>query len=121
MKRDMDLVRFILMQIAESQAELQLNSLYMDRWTKSEVDYHVLLMTSAGLIDADLNGGWHGRLLDGTIYGLTWDGQDFLDSVANDRVWETVKKRVAETVGSVSMSTLKSVAGSVALASLGLK
>ena len=54
------------------------------------------------------------------IKSLTWEGNDFLDSVESDTVWSKVKARLAENVGSASFDVIKAVAKSVLLTQLGL-
>lgn len=54
------------------------------------------------------------------IKSLTWEGNDFLDSVESDAVWSKVKARLAENVESASFDVIKAVAKSVLLTQLGL-
>lgn len=116
----MDLVRHILITVGDADGKVDIQSLYGGLWTKAQVDYHTLIMTEADLLDSDLNRGWHGEVLSGTLWGLTWEGQDLLDSIAGERVWYRVREKVSETVGAVSVATLKQVASQVALGAMGL-
>jgi hypothetical protein len=53
MKRDMDLVRHILSVTADADDPLT-PDYYTDGYDKKLVEYHILIMCHAGLIDADL-------------------------------------------------------------------
>ena len=74
MKRDLDLVRSILMYVENADSEVDADDMAMERWPIETVAYHVRLMAHHGLLDVsqdvrDMNGGI-------TIAGITWDGQE---------------------------------------------
>lgn len=46
---------------------------------------------------------------------LTWNGHEFAENIANDAVWEEVKRRVDRLGGSVALSELEYLAKFVAL------
>ena len=109
MKRDMDLVRSILLAIEASEDDprgwVELASLE-DR-SDTEVSYHVKLMDQAGLIEAD---DLSTRGEDGFQWqakGLTWDGHEFLDAARNNSLWERAKRQTLEKTGGLSLELLK--------------
>ena len=72
MKRDMDLIREILLMVEKSKTPLIVNDLDLSEYDKFVVKYHVGLMNKAGLITAT-----DGQPIDDDIHlinGLTWDG-----------------------------------------------
>lgn len=74
MKRDLDLVRSILMYVENADDEVDADDMATERWPIETVAYHVRLMAHHGLLDVpqdvrDMNGGI-------TIAGITWDGQE---------------------------------------------
>ena len=80
------------------------------------VAYHVRLMAHHGLIDVsndirDMNGS----TIELTVAGITWDGQDYLDSIREPKVWERVKKILADTVGSTTLDVVRQTGSMVAL------
>lgn len=75
MKRDLDLVRSILMYVENADDEVDADDMATERWPIETVAYHVRLMAHHGLLDVsqdvrDMNGGI-------TIAGITWGGQEF--------------------------------------------
>lgn len=117
MKRDMDLVRNIL--IATEDADKPINSDFatFDGYDCDQIIYHIQLLAAHGLIDITEAGDMasHDRVY---INGLTWDGADYLDAIRDNRVWEKTKRIVKDTVGSTTMSVIKQAAQDVALSML---
>jgi Hypothetical protein (DUF2513) len=94
MKRDMDLIREILL-VAESDGTYK----SAEHYTEEQVAYHVQLLIDAGLIE--------GRVLfenrDGrqipvkyVIIRLTMAGHDFIDASRENKVWEKAKSTIKE-------------------------
>lgn len=74
MKRDLDLVRSILLYVESADDEVDADDMATERWPIETVAYHVRLMEHHGLLDVsqdfrDMNGGI-------TIAGIAWDGQE---------------------------------------------
>lgn len=110
MRRDMDLVRRILMTTAESGMPLDAEAFANDRDDFEKVAYHIDIMAQAGLIEGmaqkDMTGGYSFA----SVVQLTWEGNDFLDSVKNDKVWSKVKQAIAKTTGGASFEVVKTLA-----------
>jgi hypothetical protein len=104
MKRDMDLVREILLALEDGDTPLVPSQL-PDR-TPEEVSYHIHLLHEAGLIE-----GWTSKTLNSPLHAvanrLTWEGHDFLEAAKNDRVWKKAKKIAAEKGGGLTLEVLK--------------
>lgn len=115
MKRDMDLVRSILLQVESHDGACESGQLNFLDHTQDEVYYHIELMQQRGLIDASIKRDWNGGVIFATINGLTWDGQDYLDSMRDDRVWSRAKKAIKESVGSTTFDVIKKVCIQVAV------
>ena len=74
MKRDLNLVRSILIYVENADCEVDADDMATERWPIETVAYHVRLMAHHGFLDEsqdarDMNGGI-------TIAGITWDGQE---------------------------------------------
>ena len=105
MKRNMDLIRDLLILIEEQgidSKELKLPS-EMDR---AVAVYHLNLQagfTENNIQYADDEPMW--------IYSkLTWDGHDFLDSIKNDTIWNETKEAIKSKgleIGQLSIGVLK--------------
>ncbi len=108
MKRDMDFVREILRDI-EATFDNRPNTLQDYRpagRTREEVDYHLKIMAEAGLIDID-HYPYTGSDSAYGVYGLTWEGHEFLDQIRDDSVWKQVKTEVLDKTKSISFEGLK--------------
>lgn len=105
MKRDMDLVRKIL--IAVEEGNVKLDDLEYDR---GQINLHVELMEEHGLVEAvivpDSDGIEH-TILDCSVERLTGEGHDFLDRARNESIWERAKKKCLEQTGVLTIEFLK--------------
>lgn len=125
MRRDLDLVRSILIYVEKAEDEVDAEELVTDGWPFEPVAYHVRLMAHNGLVDlSDDTRDMNGETLSLAVSGLTWDGQDYLDAIRDPKVWAKVKKTVKEVVGSTTFEVVKQtgvlVAMSMVKASLGM-
>lgn len=74
MKRDLDLVRSILLYVEGADDEVDADGMATERWPIETVAYHVRLMAHHGLLDVSQGArGMNGGI---TIAGITWDGQE---------------------------------------------
>jgi hypothetical protein len=86
MKRDIELVRLLLLQCETSSSPAELAN-----YSQQEKIYNLVLMKDAGLIDVHFLEG-----NDVLPYGfrdlrLTWAGHDFIDAARNDTIWNKAK------------------------------
>ncbi|WP_321871977.1 DUF2513 domain-containing protein [Paraburkholderia tropica] len=110
MKRDMDLIRELMLKLEAlpmrpgailllkgTAAELQMNG-----YSAEQIDYHLALTREAGLIDSPGGGPIGGGI---QFRRLTWAGHDFLDSVRSPDVWDRTKQ-AASTAGGFTVDLL---------------
>src|SRR5215203_4905572 len=108
MKRDMDLVRDLMLEIeafngnALRRDYLPLKPRFAEV-DKHVLDFHIHLLEGAGFIkmwpyDEMSKSSW-------VIKHLTWDGCEFLETVRDDEVWKTTKSG-AKTVGNFGLQTI---------------
>ena len=117
MKRDIDLVRSILIYVENAADEVDAREMATERWPIETVAYHVRLMAHHGLVDVSRDArGMNGNTIELTVAGITWDGQDYLDSIREPKVWGRVKEALAGTVGSTTLDVVRQTASMVALA-----
>ena len=117
MKRDIDLVRSILIYVENAADEVDADEMATERWPIETVAYHVRLMAHHGLVDVSRDArDMNGNTIELTVAGITWDGQDYLDSIREAKVWGRVKKALAGTVGSTTLDVVRQTASMVALA-----
>jgi Hypothetical protein (DUF2513) len=119
MKRDMDVIRTMLLQI---EADDDLKLLHTKKPTDSDV-YQVLQLCEAklivGVVVVECMGGeW---ILQQTMRPrLTWEGHEFLDAARSESVWNDAKKKIGKALGSVSVTVLKQLLTQLAKQQLGL-
>lgn len=110
MRRDMDLVRDMLMLAAECDGPLDCAALAGGARTLEVVAYHAEMLGEAGLARCAVRRDWDGGVVKATVGPLTWEGNDFLDAVASDGVWRKVKSTVAKVAGSAPFEVAKALA-----------
>ena len=110
MKRDMGLIREILLQVEARPSVNDWGPVEIDGRSQEEISYHVKMLDDDGLLEAlDM------RTLgpDGFKYDpkfLTARGHDFLDSIRSPSVWGKVKQQLAVVGGSASLEVVKTIA-----------
>ena len=110
MKRDMGLIREILLQVEARPSVNDWGPVEIDGRSQEEIGYHVKMLDDDGLLETlDM------RTLgpDGFKYDpkfLTARGHDFLDSIRSPSVWGKVKQQLAVVGGSASLEVVKTIA-----------
>lgn len=105
MKRDMDLIREILIMIEEYNGPSNRFWITLDGHSDEQVKYHAVLLKEAGLIEADIMKTFQGSEI--RISRLTWAGHEFLDATRSSKVWEGAKAFALKTTGTVTVETIK--------------
>ncbi len=109
MKRDMDLVRLILLKIEDRYHSTAIYNLTIDGYDTETIAYHCKILNEAGLI-SDYNARYAGDEI--YVFGvgpLTWDGNDFLDKIRDDSQWKKVKDTISQKGLPLVIDTIKSV------------
>lgn len=109
MKRDMDLIREILLQVEARPTAQSIDLVELPGRNQEEISYHVKLLADAGYIDAyDLRTLGPG----GFKYApssLTNEGHDFLDAARNNTVWKRAKEKLSEIGGSAPLDVVRGI------------
>jgi len=120
MKRDMDLIRKILLALEEPPTGFVSETpLEFDGYTESQVRYHVVLLHEAELLHAsDVTS--HGDDTPTAIpHRLTWKGHELAAEFRNDTVWAKTKAGMS-TVGTASLPVWRALATAAIKQMLGL-
>lgn len=107
MKRDLDLIRQILLAIEAHPGMEGLSSdgFQVEGVSAETVTYNIKLAHQAGLIEGlDLSDFENFKLLN---INLTWEGHEFVDNIKKEAVWSQAKASVSETAEGMSFETLK--------------
>ena len=103
MKRDMDLIRAMLLKVEADPHGFAPVRIEIPNHSQEEVQYHAFLLGEAGLAqvtDVTANGSDSPAAL---IVRLTWQGHEFLDAAREDDSWKTAK----DTIGKIGGATLQ--------------
>lgn len=122
MKRDIDLVRKLLIYLEEKPNDKIVKDLELDGFTKEEVQYHFILMDQAGLIrcEKSISSTTSDRVIRVYPFSLTWQGHEFLEASRNDTFWNKAKEIVKSKCGALSFDVVKALLISMAKESVGL-
>ncbi|MBM4937054.1 DUF2513 domain-containing protein [Vibrio parahaemolyticus] len=103
MKRDMELIRKLLLTIEENPRQLE-----VEGYDKNQVKYHALLLIEAGFLDGNVSDTLANTSVVPSFVSvnrLTWDGHEFLDNIRKEEVWNTIKTEFKDA----SISTVFSI------------
>lgn len=117
MKRDMNLIREMLLDIEATPANTlyELNPSAFNGCGMPMLQRHAQLLEEAGLVESVVL-----SRSGGSIGGLTWAGHDFLDAARSDTNWAKALKKFAEVGGGMTMVVLKELLNHYLRESLGL-
>jgi DNA-binding transcriptional ArsR family regulator len=101
----MDLARQILLDLEEKGAYTNWMDIDIEEYSPEQMDYHLELLTEAGLISVEMSERGRSRRLP---VRLTWDGHEFLDLARDERRWQKVMGSI-EQVGGVPFEICKAV------------
>jgi hypothetical protein len=104
MKRDMDLLRALLLKIEEIPYNGHLmGSIQIPGRTEAELCYDALQAQDAGFIEATFLKGSTAF----AVKRLTYAGHEFLDLASDDTRWARAKEKVQSTTGTLTIEALK--------------
>ena len=115
MKRDMELVRDILLVIEELDSDgngCDGNDLIANLTEKNEeydkiIIGHLFIMKEAGLVGFAHMETFGGSIITSAIK-MPWSGHEFLDDIRDQHVWEKVKSKVGNR-DSISFAVIKAI------------
>lgn len=106
MKRDMELIRELMLAIESQDGDFNYESIEALGYDEHQIDYHLEL-----LIEEKLVGGEVHHLMGGSspiiqVDKLSWSGHEFLDNARNESVWKDTMKQVKERGEGISLAVL---------------
>lgn len=114
MKRDLDLIRAILLAI-EAKSSIDPRPVDVAGYPTEHIGYHVELLHDAGYLKGVRMAGFG---LHPTA--LTWQGHEFLDAARNDSVWTQLKTELKDKRLSLPIAVVQDLATKIAAALAGL-
>lgn len=112
MKRDMDLIRRILIEVESIDTPEVSTALELDGVDEVTVKYHLTLLVDAGLMEEVEHGFTRSRpgtkILFSRLIRLTWQGHEFLDAARDQTRWNKAKEQMAK-IGGVGVEGMKAI------------
>src|SRR5439155_7767741 len=107
MKRDMELIRKMVLLIEQQPHGWAPNNINVDGYTDEQITYHAYLLVDSGLAagsDITTTGSSGPEYV---ITCLTSAGHDFAGASRNENVWKKATGIVREKVGAVTLEIMK--------------
>lgn len=118
MKRDMDLIKAILIKLETECSPFAYYSIDKEDFPgadETQIQEHCRLIAERGLaVGKQTRGGWN-------FSSLTWDGHDFLDNARENKVWQAAKKAAGNLSFGVFQEVLLRAASAFAIKQLGIQ
>lgn len=106
MRRDFDLIRQLLQVIEEGDYPAPY-PLGIEGREQNQINYHLLLMQEAGLIDATVSKTLGPGVPRVQVFRLSWEGHEFLEAARNTSAWKDAVARVSKSTGGLAFEVLK--------------
>ncbi|MCA9946430.1 MAG: DUF2513 domain-containing protein [Anaerolineales bacterium] len=103
MKRDMDIIRAVLLQV-NNHEEATIPEVRLEEFDLEQVVYHVNLLAEAGYITGIPSQSAMQDVPEWIQVRLTWDGHEFIDAARNETIWAKFKEVIAEKGGAIPFS-----------------
>lgn len=121
MKRNLDLIREILLRIEsnEQNATLSSSSFHDLNENNDVIDYHLYLLADAGYIEyleVPIIGHYYPQII---VQWITNDGCDYLDSIRSPKIWAKTKEKLKDVGGQASFDVVKTIAEHLVMSMLG--
>jgi hypothetical protein len=110
MKRDLDLMREILMMIEASDGPVYLPLAADPPRPPGDIALQVQLLKDAGYIQAEISPIRESLDIAGAIIRMTNSGYDYLDTVRDPKVWNQTKCVLEKIGGSAALEVVKEIA-----------
>jgi hypothetical protein len=88
MKRDIELIRLILLREESGEAPAELAN-----YDGAAIAYNSVLAIEAGLLRGQIYHEGGSPVAIPTVSGITWTGHDFLDATRDPRIWKKARNR----------------------------
>ena len=93
MKRDMDLIREMLLAIEAHPSGFGLK-IEIPNYTEEQINYHAFLLGEAGLAEVSSITTNYSKSPEAMVKHLTWAGHEFLDSARDNTIWNQAKDKI---------------------------
>lgn len=99
MKRDMDLVRSILLVVENEPGGFVRSNLSIAGYSETVIWYHCYIMGQAGLLEIAITTDLESTGPEALPQNLTWFGHEFLDAAREATRWEKAREMIRDAGG----------------------
>lgn len=118
MKRDFDLIRYLLLVVENHQDSKPIDSdtIQVEGYSDVQIGLHLNMMGDAGFIVME---PWKSTTNDERIikvpliFDLTWKGHEYLDTIRDPKIWKATKSLTSK-IGSASFELVLEIAKALA-------
>lgn len=114
MKREMELVREILLRVEASDEALGSGEILIPDFKKNQIGKHCKWLVQAGFLEGLESGNLAATFPEYLGLDLTWQGLEFLETIRDPKIWAQTKTVLGKT-GNWTATLLTDVAGQLAL------
>jgi hypothetical protein len=114
MRRDMDLIRLLLLDVEGEEKQ------DLSHYSKEQLNYHKALLIEAGFVEGKVGYG-DDKISVVKIIRLTWQGHEFLSAARNNSVWNKAKEIISKANLSLTIPILTELLTTIVKEQLGLK
>ena len=109
MKRDMELVRKLVLAMEEAPRGTYSNTLNVDGRTDEEIGFHVCLLLNEGFVEGRDTTELAGPVPEAIATGLTWQGHNFAAAARNESRWARVMNLLSNSAESATLVTISNL------------
>lgn len=120
MKRDMELIRKLVLAIEDAPTGYAPDDLAPEGYTPEQIGYHAHLMIQAGLATGSDVTHMGSSSPQAILTSLTWAGHEFAEAARDEARWKKAMGIVQEKSGSVTLSVLTQLLAALMKDALGL-
>ena len=120
MKRDMDLVRNILLKVEEHEHGHAPRKVEIEGYSDEQIGYHAWLMGEAGLLHVADTTCMDSPSPVAIPTSMTWEGHEFLEAARQSSTWEAAKEKISKAGAGLTFEVLKAVLVAISKGALGL-
>jgi len=120
MKRDMELIRKLVLALEASPTGYAPKNLEIEGYTDEQIGYHAHLMIDAGLATGSDTTHMGSSSPEAMLRSLTWVGHEFAEAARDESRWKKAMVIVQEKGGSITLSLLTQLLTTLMKGALGL-
>ena len=120
MKRDLELIRKMVLAIEDAPSGWAPQDLKIEGYTDEQIGYHAYLLVDAGLAKGEDASTLGSPSPVGFISRLNWAGHEFADAARDETRWRRAMGFVQEKTGTVTIGVLTQLLVSLMKGALGL-